>query len=62
FGLLIPAIALMLCVWIALDAPGITWLIMGGLLAAGLVMYALTQVFARGNGATARTGPSEPLS
>ena len=62
FGLLIPAIALLLCVWIAWDAPGKTWLIMGVLLAVGLVMFGLTQAFTRGNGTTARTEPSEPPS
>lgn len=47
FGLLIPSIALLLCVWIASDAPLDAWLTMAGLLGAGLMLYVLTQTLAR---------------
>ncbi len=62
FGLLIPAIALLLCGWIARDAPADAWLMMGGLLAAGLALYGLTQAVARDGEVTERTGPSGPPS
>ncbi len=62
FGLLIPIAALLICFWIAWDAPGEAWLMMGGLLGAGLVLFWLTQRYAGKNGITERTEPSAPPS
>ena len=62
FGLLIPVIALLLCIWIAWDAPPEAWLRMGGLLAVGLALYGLTQMFGPRSSLTERTEPSEPPS
>ena len=62
FGLLIPVLALLLCVFIVLDATSDSWIIVGGLLAVGLGLYGLTQKFAVGKTATTRTEPSEPPS
>ncbi len=45
FGLLIPVIALLLCIWIGWNAPMEAWAIAGGLLAAGLALYGLNQRF-----------------
>ena len=53
-GYLIPAVALVLCVWIALQSTARSWLITGGLLVAGLVLYgAARQAAARARAVSA---------
>ena len=43
FGMLIPGIALVLCLWIAANSPLNTWLLALGQLAAGCVLYFLAR-------------------
>lgn len=40
-GYLIPALAMMLCVWIGMQSEMRSWIVTGGLLAAGLALYFL---------------------
>lgn len=47
FGFLIPAIAIVLCVWISYNAPQNAWFLALGQLSVGLVMYAAVRRRAR---------------
>ena len=40
-GYAIPVVALLLCLWLGAQAQALSWQVTGGLLAAGLVLYAL---------------------
>jgi len=44
FGFLIPGIALVLCLWIAANAPADAWILALGQLGAGLVLYAISRL------------------